>query len=202
MRIRTLAMLIVVFLLYTQASCGKLNCDRSVHSFELLVRAYPDKEIIVVGDTIWFEIDSPTRFYDNVSDDTVDYRGAANLGSGMGVYRLAATGQFIEPAVPYFDFVLVEGMLLRSGYREGSGNEYRFIEKNNRYRFLLGVIAKTTGTYRVGFSRASNVYRNHDYCTKAGFTINFADTDQHYPLHPDYVPGPPLVGGVYYFKVE
>ena len=49
---------------------------------------------------------------------------------------------------------------------------------------------------------AANFYRKSYACTKAFFTINFIQTNQHYYLNPNFQGGPTPVGGDYYFKVK
>ena len=80
--------------------------------------------------------------------------------------------------------------------------EFRFEDNNGFYKFKLGIIAKKKGIFGLIFSNAANVYRKSDACTKAFFTINFIQTNQHYYLNPNFQGGPTPVGGDYYFKVK
>lgn len=77
---------------------------------------------------------------------------------------------------------------------------FLFEERDNRYLFKLGVIPQQKGIYGIGFSDAVNVYRKSDNCTKAGFAINFENTNQHHYLNPNYNSSPSEVSG-YYVKV-
>ena len=179
-----------------------IDCANTTYHFELPVKAYPDNQIIAINDTRWLSVDSPTEFV-NLSDNLLtEFSNAANLGSGINFRALGPDNTFSIRAISHFDFILKEGVLLRQGYDEGSGNEYQFVERNNRYKFLLAIVPKFKGTYIVAFSNAANVSRRNDKCAKAGFTLNFRDTDQHYPLSPFYTPGQTLVGGAYYFIVQ
>lgn len=195
---------LLIFILFSSGKCIKipLDCTATKYSFELKAKAYPDKDTISIGDTIWLEISSSTQFRDVMSGQIINYSNTVNLGSGITFSALSSANQFTINSVGKFDFVLKEGIELRRGYNNGLGNEYRFIERNNLYLFLLGIVAKEKGTYAIVFSNASNVYRSDDKCTKAGFNINFESTNQHYPLNPSYIPGTNPKGGDYYFVVK
>jgi hypothetical protein len=196
---------LLIALLFIRASCATkaLNCANTKYSFELPIKAYPGKEKMHVGDTLWFEITSPTTLKDQLSSKEIDYSNAANLGSSVAFSTLSSEGEFTINCVSRFDYLLKSGIELSRGYANGLINEYGFTETSNEYRFLLAIIPKDTGTYRIGFSNAANVSRQNDKCTKAEFALNFRNTDQHYYLAPGYNPnGPTLVGGDYYFKVN
>ncbi len=75
----------VCFLLFINARCIKtgLGCAEARYSFELNVRAYPDKDSMAIGDTIWFEVNESARFKDIRSGEIIDYSGAENLGYAL-----------------------------------------------------------------------------------------------------------------------
>jgi len=190
----------IIGLISVQFQCNKrLDCANTVYSFELGVKAYPDKDSINVGDTIWLEINEPTTLKDAFTGQMIDYSGAANLGSFIGFSKLVdSVPKWIDAATD-FDFKLIKGQEVINP-RVELGREYNFIEEANRYKFLFGVVPTRKGVYSLVFSNASNVYRAADKCTKASFAINFNNTDRHYYLSPFYM-GRTSVGGDYYFKV-
>lgn len=67
------------------------------------------------------------------------------------------------------------------------------------------MIPKDTGRYVITISDAVNVYRKNDKCTKASFSINFSQTNQHFYLlnewRPDLILDDNGKRHVYYFKV-
>lgn len=100
-------------------------------------------------------------------------------------------------AADEFIYVLVEGTEknpIRPRYRESMDSQ-----KNGRYFLKVGIMPKSKGTFSVVFGNAANVYRKNDKCTKANFTLNFKNTNQHYYLSPFYQGG--AFVGDYYFKV-
>ncbi len=193
-------------LLLLGLSCMQFQCERRFdcaenrYSFGMGVRAYPDSDSIKIGDTIWLEINEATTLKDFRTDQMIDYSKAANLGSNISFSQLSADSQFTIQAVHKFDFHLIEGIPTAST-NDDLYKEYLFNERNGYYKFKLGVVPKQKGLFVIVFGNAANVYRKTDKCTKAGFGINFKETDQHYYFHPGYIPGTSPVGGDYYFKV-
>lgn len=184
------------------ATCRKhLDCRETVYNFEMGIKAYPDRDSIHVGDTVWLEVDESTMQADVITGGTINFTGASNLGSAIGFKKLSsATNMFTIDAVQKLDFFLVKGKevtnTLPSLYKE-----YFFAEENNRYIFKLGVVPKESGVFILVFSNATGVVRKSDNCTKASFILNFENTNQHHYLNPSFPGGTVAPGGDYYFKV-
>lgn len=182
--------------------CKKLqiDCTQVKYSFKLPVKAFPDKDTINIGDTIWLEINESVTFK-NTDGNLINYSGAANLGSAIGFsYRDTNLKQWVDAADQFFFF-------LSKGTESTNTNpklyrEYLFSEQNGIYAFKLGVIPKRKGLYSLILSNSNNTYRNSDKCTKANFSIIFQNTNQHYSLSPFYVPGTNPTGRDYYFFVR
>jgi hypothetical protein len=176
--------LITASLFFQQCSCTKtlgIECTQVKYSFELPVKAYPDKDTVNIGDTIWLEINESTSFKNNQSGEIVDYSGASNLGSAIAFASYEPILKQWQDGVKYFNFKLLKGAELRTTTLD---IEYKFLEENGRYTFKLGVVAKEKGKFRFLLSNSNNTARKNDNCTKANFVINFAQTNQHYYLNP------------------
>lgn len=193
-----ISLLIVITSVLSQ--CGKVDCSKNSYRFEVSVKAYPDKDTIMVGDTLWIEINAPVTLTDIETRNLIDYSGAINLGSSIAFTRDTSSTGYIKAANKFF-YSLKKGSETKNAdpdlYRE-----YHFDQIDGRYIFLLGVIPKEKGTYGIIVSNSVNVYRKKDKCTKASFAINFKNTDQHYYLNPNYHGGPVAPGGDYYFVVK
>jgi hypothetical protein len=188
--------------LMQKCNCTKplgLDCAKTVYNFEITVKGNPGKDTLVIGDTLWFELNSPTQLKDTKDNSIVNYSGAANLGSAVNFRALSNAKEYTIEAVNKFGYFLKEGLQLRA---TNDNIEYNFNEKNNRFVFLLGVLPKEKGTYRILFSNAANVYRNNDQCTKAAFVINIENSDRHPYLNSFYTGGTYPPGGDYYFVVK
>jgi hypothetical protein len=199
-RAHIVSILLLIGIASLQFQCNKgLRCAETVYGFGISIKAYPDNEILKIGDTLWFDINEATTLKDGTGN-MVDYSGAVNLGCVVNFDRLSPANQFTEASADRFRFLLNKGQQTQS-IDATFAREYLFREENGLYLFQLGIIPKDTGTFRVLFSDAANVYRKQDKCTKATFSLLFKNTDQHYYLSPFYNGDTSLVGRDYYFKV-
>ena len=201
---RTFVLLVFLGLVNLQFECNKkIGCAENVYSFELDIKAYPDKDSINVGDTIWLEVNSPTTLKDFRSGSMVDYSGAKNLGTAIGIAELISVNVTNTEGNSFFKYNIVTGTELP---RSDSNRfrEFNFAEVNQKYQFKLALIPLKKGIFKLFISNAANVYRKNDGCTKAGFGISFKDTDQHFYFNEVSFPGIILSGqnGVYLFKVK
>lgn len=192
---------LLLFVVSSSFQCNKrIGCAENIYSFEIGVKAYPDNETMNVGDTLWLEINEPTTLSDTRTGRSIDYSNAENLSSNLGFSKLNESVPKWEDAADEFNYLLSEGSEI-GPISPSLQREYRFAEKSGKYTLKVGIIPKSQGIFNVVFGNAANVYRTSDRCTKAAFTINFKETDQHYNLSPFFTGGPTPVGGDYYFKV-
>lgn len=206
-KIKCLFALTAIYLITISSSCNKLGCANTVYNFKISAKAYPDIDSIHINDTLWLEINAPVNLTDITSNKIIDYSGAANLGSALSFVKFTG-GSVSDPGGVYsansFMYFVVEGKQVINSFTDGI-REFLFLENNNLYKFKVGVIPQQTGVFSIGFSNAANVYRKSDNCTKAGFRINFENTNQHlYFLEmnrPGYVITGPDLTSTYYFKV-
>ena len=208
-KIFTVAILLITAMATTFSTCkkGGLGCANTVYNFKIGVTAYPDKDSIHIGDTLWFELNAPTSLQDNNSGKLIDYSGASNLGTAISVVKFIG-GSISDPGAVYsansFNYFLAIGNPVNNSFVEGI-REYLFLENNNQYKFKLAIIPQQLGIYSLGISNAANVYRHSDPCTKAGFEIDFENTNQHLYFLQENRPGYTISGSeltsLYCFKV-
>jgi hypothetical protein len=201
MLVRLVVILIVVSLAFQECDCTKGGCFDEEFSFEIYAKAFPDRDSILVNDTIWFEINESASLKDFTSNRIVNFSNASNLGSAIGFDELLGNSQR-KDAVSDFSFVLILGTEINS-INPARFKEYIFTEVSGRYIFQLGIIPKRTGIFRMGFSDAANVYRKDDNCTKAYFKIYFKETNQHlYFNDQNFGISTPMPSNMYCFKVK
>lgn len=202
--------LLIVMLVICMTSYGfkcnkSVGCAEVVSNFEMGIKAYPDKDSILIGDTIWIEINEPVIFKDLTGTGTgnVDYSNAANLGAAISFAQLISVDSTNDKVASKFKYLLMSGSSVE---RQDTIKywEYKFSEQNGFYRFKLALIPREKGVYKMFIGNANNVYRNNNKCTKANFIINFINTNQHYYFNKVSFPGIVLSGktGVYLFKVN
>ena len=186
---------IIVFIYATTiySSCGKsiFGCPEESLSFHLNAKAYPDKDSIHAGDTIWIELRAPTSLKDDISGKMIDYSGASNLGNAISIDKFIG-GSISNPGTSYsansFIYILSSGSAVNNSLSERI-RSYLFEENNGLYFYKLGIIPKEAGVFAFAISDATNVYRKTDKCTKAHFNITFANTDQHLYFYQNNRPG-------------
>lgn len=198
MGIRSKIFIFIIAFSATYATCKK-DCVSANYAFKIGVKATPNLDSILVGDTIWLDINEPVTLQDIGSGNQVNFSNATNLGSNMGFQEVLSATQF-RNAANDFSYKLISG-IETANTNPQLYREYLFNEQNGRYLFKLGVVPQAVGVYRVVFGNAANVVRNNSNCERASFQIDFQQTDQHFYLHPGGA-GTPPGGGAYYFKVK
>jgi hypothetical protein len=177
------------------------------YSFEGSYRAYPALDSIHINDTIWLESTVPVQLYDFVSNQTVDFSRAENLGFAANYIEM--TGGDVQnpggiPAANNFTNVLIKGIEIPSPNLEQT-RVFRFTEENGNYFLKLGIVPKKKGLFLLGFGNSTNVHTKANKCIKAAFAFAFTDTQQHLYLYEQSRPGYVLTGSdrahLYAFKV-
>ncbi len=199
------ATLLVLCVTMIYATCSKKNnCTQSSNSFALKMKIYPDADSIVVGDTLWLELNEPAILKDLVTNQLVDYSNASNLGNVIGFLEFLP-GTDYTGVVSKFKVIVYKGQQLGTTITPSTYREYLFEESNGFYKLKLAIIPLDTGRFVLTIGNAANVYRRNDNCTKASFQINFDSTNQHFfylqQWRPDLILDEPGKKKVYYFKV-
>jgi hypothetical protein len=183
----SIAILLIVAISSVFSTCrkGGLGCANTIYNFRISTQAYPDKDSISIGDTIWISLDEPTIFTDLLSGEEIDYNMAANLGFGLTFDKFIG-GSFSNPgtesAVKSFSYNLIEGSEIESLQPERI-KSFTFLEISGKYKFKIAIIPHQQGIFSISISNAANVFRENDKCTKASFKIDFENTNQHLYLY-------------------
>ena len=181
------------FIIICINACGKLGrgCADTKFSFQTGIRAYPDRDSIHTGDTIWFEANVPTSLTDTKTNQLIDYSGAVNMGTYIALDRLTG-GSIANPNNTYaageFKLVLLNGNESNNVLPERI-RSFLFIESGKQYSLKFGIIPQKKGIYYAGIGNPANVYRKSDPCTKAGYGIKFINTNQHLYFYQNDRPG-------------
>ena len=162
---------------------------------------------IKVNDTIWVELVAPVQLKDFETGRIVDFSGAENFGPSIKYGELFG-GDMLNPggvaAANNFENHIIWGISVPSD-KPDQVRGFRCIEENGFYKFKVGIVSKKRGLYAIGLSNAGGVYRRHNKCDKAAFSLTIKDTDQHLYLYEESRPGYVLTGSdrshLYIFKV-
>lgn len=210
-RMKCMVTLIGLSVILLTNSCGKLrlDCANTTYTFQTGIKAYPDKDSVRVGDTIWFESTIPTSLSDIGTKKIIDYSSAGNLGTDLSLDRMTG-GSISNPGTIYaaneFKYVLSKGKTVEKISNVPDRiREYLYMETGDQYYLKVGIIPQKAGIYMLSVGNPQNVFRNSDKCTKAKYFINFENTRQHLYLYQNNRPGYKIEGleltNTYCFKV-
>ncbi len=198
-----LLFIIVITSIYSTCKKGGLGCANAIYSFKISENLTPDKDSILIGDTIFLKVNALTNLNDLQSGNLVDYSNVTNLGNVVTFLRFLSPDK-VQGAINNFKLIMLKGAKVNS-VDPLSQQEVLFGEESGAYKLNLAIVAKDTGRFVITIGNSANVYRKNDNCTKANFTISFDGVDQHfYLLHlwrPDLVLDEQGKTKVYYFKV-
>ena len=198
MDIKLKILILITGLISIYAKCKK-ECIRQDYVFKLGVKATPNLDSVLIGDTIWIDINESNTLTDIQTGKQIFFSNATNLSAEIGFQEVLSATQF-RNAASDFEIKLIFGNGIASTNPQLL-KEYILTELNGRYLLKLGVIPKVVGVYRLVFVNAANVFRNNSNCENANFQYDFQNTNQHFYLYPGGA-GTPPGGGAYYFKVK
>ncbi|MEO6638536.1 MAG: hypothetical protein ABIN25_09675 [Ginsengibacter sp.] len=92
---RIIILLLLLGITSIGSQCKKrFGCANMVYNFEIGVKTSPNNDTINIGDTIWFEINSPSTLKDQNTNQLINYSGVENLGSGISLDKLGLNNLF------------------------------------------------------------------------------------------------------------
>src|SRR5258706_2018756 len=110
-----LILVVAIFATTVSSTCRKkLICaDNSTYTFiNNDARAYPDKDSIRVGDTLWIEINMPTTLRDTLTNTMIDFSGAVSVGNAFSI-DIFVGGSISNPGTSYaannFNYYIING---------------------------------------------------------------------------------------------
>lgn len=199
--LKLVAALFIVFVVATNSTCKK-PCTKIEYAFNLNAKAYIDADSINIGDTVWLDINESTNLIDNLTNNSIDFSSASNLSTVLSIIEYLGNTQS-RGAINDFTFILVKGQVIINSINPDLLKEYKFDEVSSKYLFKIGLIPNKKGVYRIGLSNAANVFQGNNNCSKASFTINFHQTNQHlYYNQLFFGVTVPLPNNLYCFKVK
>lgn len=190
---RVLILVILSFItIFSTCKKGGLCGDNNTYTFENnYATASPNNDSVLIGDTIWIEINIPSKLRDINTNQIVDFSNAVSIGNSFGVGEFIG-GSISDPgtigAVNNFSYITIKGHLINDNILN-ERIQFSFNKINDSFYLKVGVIPKITGAYYVGISDDAGVYRKNDVCTKATFDFQFANTNQHLYLYQNNRPG-------------
>ncbi len=204
-KIFTVVVLIIISMATIFSTCNKggLGCANALYNFNIPESITPDKDSIQIGDTLFLNVSTSSSLSDLQRGTVINYSNTENLGNVVTLLRFAPLNTDVG-AINNFKFIFKKGSQIKA-IDPLSQMDVLFDEGNGSYIFSLAIIANDTGRYALTIGDAADVYRKNDKCTKANFSINFQNTNQHFywlnEWRPDLTLDDNSKRHVYYFKV-
>lgn len=205
---RALIWTFLVVLVFINYGCPK-PCIEANYSFVVHAHITHDIDSINMGDTIYLISSFPTTLIDQNTHAKVEYSGATNIGTTLGVLQLSTKDSLGKDAVFDFNYFSLNGRVYNDRNISSPDGVQQLIyeEVNGNYELKIGLIPKTKGTYVFVIGNGISTGRNNSRsCEKANFNITFENTKQHIYLLYNWNPNAQFYGDgqsrVYYFTVK
>lgn len=183
-------------------------CLEPNYSFAVTAQITPDLDSVKIGDTIFLVSSFPINLIDQVTGQNIDYRNSSGIGSDLIVIKILPHDTLSHDAVFDFDYISITGSIYNDkSIPDPNGvQQLRFQELMNTYDLKVGIIPKVKGNYIFSLADGlSNGRKKNKSCEKASFNFSITNTNQHFYLINQWIPGTVLDDygkkRVYYFKV-
>lgn len=168
-RIHLWPVIIMVLSCILFLSCKKDECISNSYALQETWKVTPEKDSIIVGDTLYFVSQFSNKPFDYISNKSVDLSGSAIINTTLGVYVLKSGASNFGSAIDSFQFIPVKGRVetapnlapdhIKQIYHEEFGGEYIISFK---------IIALKRGIYVFGFSDGLARRKNASSCEDGG----------------------------------
>src|SRR4051794_26950868 len=93
---------------FSGESCRR-GCVEMDYNFTAPVSIFPSRDSLHVGDTLYIECKQSTTLYDSNGARNIDFSGAKNVGTVLGIGELNRSADSIRGAVSDFQWIPING---------------------------------------------------------------------------------------------
>ncbi|HEY2721434.1 MAG TPA: hypothetical protein VGI82_06905 [Chitinophagaceae bacterium] len=201
MKILTSLLAIVFFV--TALGCGK-PCVEAQYQFSMQESFSPDRDSILVGDTIFMLSSHSTSFRDNSINDLIDFSGS-QIGANLRVLSMPTNTNVVIGAMNDFAFLIYQGKTTGNDNLPSENKGLLLEENSSNYELNIGLIAKQKGTYLVSLGNSGGIIKKNHGCEKADIEIDNSNVNNHLYFYENFFSGLPLSDytktHIYCFKV-
>lgn len=196
--------IILLIIILVNSGCPKPCLTSGNYSFNVNVQITPDKDSVQIGDTIFLISSFPDSLIDQSSGQLVEYNNSKGIGNTLSISIILPGDTLATGAVLNFDYLSINGKIYNNNTipNPDQFQQITYQEFNKMYVLKVGLIAKKTGNYVFGLSDGVGI---NSGCSNASFNISINNTNQHFYLIQEWIPGDVLDDygkrHVYYFKV-
>jgi hypothetical protein len=185
------------------ARCGK-PCKEAQYQFYMQEIFYPEKDSILVGDTLFLTSSHSTTFKDTLSNNLINFNDA-NPGANLRILRFPDNSTTVVGGINEFTILTLHGMPGGNDNIPEENKGFYFEEKDNNYLLNLAFIPKQKGIYAISLGNSMGTIQRKQSCFKANIEIDNANTNNHLYFYQNFFPGSPISDytrtHIYCFKV-
>lgn len=195
---------LLVITIFIAASCGR-SCIEAQYNFNMQEVFYPEKDSVLVGDTIFMESSHSTFFNDTLTNKLIDF-SESDIGGSLRLLRFPDTSTSPIGGINDFEILILNGKALGNDNIPAENKGFYFEEANNNYTLKLGFIAKQKGIYGISLANSIGIVKRKNSCEKANITILNGNNNNHLYFYQNWRPGY-LISEyerthIYYIKVQ
>jgi hypothetical protein len=158
-------------------SCHRICRDQINYVFQQTASFSPESDTISIGDTLFFHSSNSTVFTDIYSNQSIQFNGAINFGSALGIGGLVLGSDSIWGVVDHFDVVPLEGKIYSDNKLLPSKvKQLLYAERDGNYTLSFGLIPKIKGVYVLTLSDGI-IFKPE--CKRANVVFTLLNNDHH-----------------------
>lgn len=199
--------LIAVFILIIgvciATSCGR-GCLEAQYNFNMQEVFSPEKDSILVGDTVFMESSHSTSFKDTLTTMLIEF-GGSQIGVNLGLLRFPDTSATPDGGMNDFSILVFKGKAVGNDNIPTQNKGFLFAEDGGNYELKIGFVAKQKGVYAISLGNSMGIIKKRSGCEKANILITNGNVSNHLYFYINFFRGLPISEytktHVYCFKV-
>ena len=168
---------LIIIVLLSETGCGK-GCVEAQYNFNMQEVFYPERDSILIGDTLFIEASHSTTFNDTLTNKLIDFSGS-NIGGSLRVLRLPDSSTIAVGGMNDFNILVLKGSAVGNDYIPSENKEFVFGESNNNYDLKIGFVAKQKGLFLMSLGNSLGIIKKRGGCEKANILITNANINNH-----------------------
>ena len=176
-----------IIVLLLSARCGK-PCKEAQYQFFMQEIFYPEKDSMLVGDTLFLSSSHSTTFKDTLSNSLINFNDA-NLGTNLRILRFPDNSTTVVGGINDFNIITLHGMPSGNDNIPEENKGFYFEEKDNNYLLNLAFVPKQKGIYAISLGNSLGTIQRGQSCVKADIEIANANINNHLYFYQNWRPG-------------
>jgi hypothetical protein len=164
----------------------------------------PERDSIIVGDTIWVNSLHSTTFQDITSNSKVDFSNS-EIGTNVRILKFLDSSKQVIGAINDFEIIKNSGNEIGNDSIPAENKGFHYQELNGNYILKLGFIPKQKGIFGISLGNSIGTVQRKGGCEKANIEIDNENGNTHLYYYQNFFPNEPVsqytISHAYFFKV-